>query len=287
MSSFGGYRRRVGRPARGAGVPGAIEPRSGVLGRYGTDVTPERNANDLAGRLAIVDEVLAEPPVIHYMSPDDAKAGQLTGVWSTEQSCYRFLAQHCGPGVRTLETGAGISTILFAAWGTSHRCITPGKEEADAVTAYCESHGISVDTLTFDISSSDVALTRLTPGAFDLDVVLIDGCHGFPAPMIDWYYGAGRLRNGGVVIVDDLQLPAVAVLQDFLDKDPRWASLAATGKWAAYQRKAESSLLEDWFTQPFYNGSSGALGVLRDLKGAARAVARPINRALRQRMRST
>ena len=45
-----------------------------------------------------------------------------------------------------------------------------------------------------------------------LDFVLIDGGHGFPTPMLDWFYGAGRLRRGGVAVFDDVQLPAVAML---------------------------------------------------------------------------
>jgi hypothetical protein len=82
--------------------------------------------------------------------------------------------------------------------------------------------------------------------------VLIDGSHGFPAPVIDWYYGAGRLRRGGVVVVDDLELPAVRVLVDFLERDPRWRSIRHTEKWAAYERQSEGSLTEEWVDQPFY-----------------------------------
>ena len=43
---------------------------------------------------------------------------------------------------------------------------------------------------------SDEVLVRQDPYDRPLDVVFVDGGHGFPVPMIDWFYGAGRLRRG-------------------------------------------------------------------------------------------
>lgn len=204
-----------------------------------------------SGRLGVVDEVLADPPIVHYLTYDDLLAGTLTGVHGTDASCYRFLAGSCESGSRTLETGAGISTVLFAAWGTRHRCVTPRQEEAEAITAYCRSHGIPIDGVTFDISPSAEALVPSPKEP--LDLVFIDGNHGFPHPILDWYFAAGGLRRGGRVVLDDVQLPAVKVLQHFVDQDPRWSAVERTAKWAAYERTDEWSLLEDWYMQPFYH----------------------------------
>jgi predicted O-methyltransferase YrrM len=227
---------------------------------------------------------MASNPVIHYMSPEDQAAGQLTGVWSTEESCYRFLAERCRPGSRTLETGSGISTILFAAWGAEHRCITPGQEEAEAVVAYCHGHGIDTSTVTFDVAPSDQALTRLPRDGQPLDIVLIDGCHGFPAPMIDWYFGAGLLGAGGVVVIDDLHLPAVRVLDQFLRADHRWHRVAGTPKWVAYERTTGEPLAEDWFHQPFYHLPDEPLSLRARVEAPARRVLRPVKRAVMRRL---
>jgi hypothetical protein len=88
--------------------------------------------------------------------------------------------------------------------------------------------------------------------------VFVDGGHGFPASIIDWYYAAGRLRDGGVVVLDDIQLASVRLgLFEFLDADPRWEPVAKTWKWAGIVRRGSGPLAEDWDAQPFLNGPAG------------------------------
>ena len=235
---------------------------------------------DAVERQNAVSSLLADPPVVHFMSKQDVDAGRLSGVWRTDESCYRFLADLCEPGDRTLETGAGISTALFAAWRTMHTCVAPGREEINSLIAFCDGHAIAIDTLTFVVERSDRGLPNLPDDGSHLDVVLIDGCHGFPAPIIDWYYGAGRLRLGGVVVIDDLHLPAVSVLDRFLVLDPRWKELSRTAKWVAYERQSEGSVCEDWFMQPFYR----PLGARQILRERATAVVRTRAERLKRRL---
>lgn len=206
----------------------------------------------LSERLRLLDRVLLDPPRVHYMSVQDVESRHQSGVWSTERSCYELLAGCCPAGSRTLETGSGLSTILFAGWGAHHLCVTPGQEEADAIVVYCRDRDIRTDRLTFDVRPTDVALPELA--LTEIDVVLIDGGHGFPMPMIDWYFACRRLRRGGVLVVDDLQLPAVEVLTRFIRADQRWRWKAGTEKWAAFERLADGELREDWYMQPFYAG---------------------------------
>ncbi len=203
-----------------------------------------------ADRRAVVEQVLADPPVVHPM-----EAGVATprmGVWSTEPACYRFLADRCPPGTRTLETGSGLSTVLFAALGTDHICCTAGQEEADRVLAHCASRGIDASRLRFEVGSSHRTLPPLEAAGVARDLVLIDGSHAFPLPEVDWFFGAALLGVGGVLVVDDLDLPAVALLARFLELDPRWQALAGTRKWQAWERRVAGPLSEDWTEQPFF-----------------------------------
>jgi predicted O-methyltransferase YrrM len=171
------------------------------------------------------------------------------GLWSTDRDCYELLARECRDGVRTLETGAGLSTALFAALGALHTCVTPSQLEADRVVAYCREREISVASLLFAIGASDDVLPRLTR---PVDLFLIDGNHGFPTPILDWYYGARLLVDGGLLVIDDTQLPAVNELRRFIDHDARWTQVRRSSKWAAWRRLGSGSLCQDWFEQPSY-----------------------------------
>jgi len=205
--------------------------------------------SDLDQRLAVVERVLADPPSVH---PMDFSTDPTLGVWSTEPDCYRFLAEHCPPGTRTLETGCGTSTVLFAAFGAAHICCTAGQEEADRVLADCQARGIPVDDVRFEVGHSHRTLPALEAAGTTRDLVLIDGSHGFPAPMVDWYYAGALLGKAGVLVVDDVNLPAVRLLRRFLDQDPRWESLAGTDKWRAWRRLTDGTLSEDWIAQVWY-----------------------------------
>lgn len=216
--------------------------------------------SDVASRLAVVDRVLADPPAVHPMdhSPDAS-----IGVWSTEPSCYRFLAEHCPEGTRTLETGSGLSTVLFAALGAHHTCCTPSQDEVDRVLAHCTSRQFPTEHLRFDVGASQDTLPGIERAGEDRDLVLIDGGHGFPVPILDWFYGAATLRAGGLLVVDDVNLPAVRALCGFLDQDPRWESLAGTDKWRAWRRLHSGSLSEDWTAQGFYRSRRDRIRQLR------------------------
>jgi hypothetical protein len=222
-----------------------------------------------ADRRAVVEQILADPPVVHPM--EGGVAEPRMGVWSTAPDCYRFLADRCPPGTRTLETGSGLSTVLFAALGTDHICCTAGQEEADRVLAHCRGRGIDVAGLRFEVGSSHHTLPPLEAAGVERDVVLIDGSHAFPLPAVDWFYGAALLGVGGVLVVDDLNLPAVAVLVRFLDLDPRWRRLAGSEKWRSWERRTSGTLSEDWTEQPFYRRRrDAALAPFRRVSGKVR-----------------
>ena len=123
----------------------------------------------------------------------------------------------------------GISAALFASIRTTRICVVPYKEEVDKLIAYCEECGIDHRNVSFFVAPSDEVFPSLRVEG-KLDLVLIDGGHGFPTPTIDWYYEARHLRRGGVLVVDDLQLAAVQVLDGFLAKDPRWIEIRRTAK---------------------------------------------------------
>ncbi len=162
------------------------------------------------------------------------------------------MARQVRRGSQTLETGAGLSTVLFAAWGCDHLSVVPFAEEAEAIEDYCSSMGIDTSMLRFDLRPSEVALPGLARST-RATLVFIDGLHGFPMPIIDWFYGASQLGRNGVVVFDDAQLPQVSwFLESFIEQDGRWEQLEIRRKWRAYRRTTEGTLAEGEDGQPFF-----------------------------------
>jgi hypothetical protein len=186
------------------------------------------------------------PPLLH------GDGGHYFGLaWKA----LEWLEANVRPGMRTLETGAGASTVVFAARGAVHTAISPAAEEHRRIRDYCEANGVSTEQVRFIDDSSHTALAALESDP--LDVVLIDGAHGFPFPMLDWYLVQSRITVDGALIVDDAYIPAVNALVSNL-RDMRAWKLEATpgGRTVVFRKKlAEDpsfdALAERW--TPVFN----------------------------------
>jgi hypothetical protein len=87
----------------------------------------------------------------------------------------------------------------------------------------------------------------------DLDLVLVDGAHAFPVPFLDWYYGAEKLKAGGLMVVDDIHLLTGTMLADFMGADPRWEPVVRddVNHFAIYRKRVHPVHDDDWTRQPY------------------------------------
>lgn len=197
----------------------------------------------MIGRIDL-DQLLSRPPALHI-----APNGRPVPLEIGEQ-VMRVIDAHVDAGSRTLETGAGLSTVLFALKGCEHTCVVPWGAEIERIRGWCHESGISTERVTFHRERSEAVLPRL--GDEPLDLVLIDGAHGFPSPFIDWYYAGRRLRSGGILIVDDTQLWTGRVLKSFLEAEPGWGLVENfVLRAAVFRRDDADGPLPDWVHQPY------------------------------------
>jgi len=189
-------------------------------------------------------DLLNNPPVVHKFA-----SGEPHSVGLRSEVLY-FIDQHVGETSKTLETGAGISTVLFALKGTDHTCIVPYQYEVDRIKEYCAQHQISTYRINFQVDRSENVLPRLKPS--ELDLVLIDGSHGFPAPFIDWYYTVSGLKVGGTLVIDDTHVWTGEVLKKFLFSEPEWKLQEDFSlRTAAFIKLEEGSHLKEWDQQEY------------------------------------
>jgi hypothetical protein len=189
----------------------------------------------------LIERLIKDNPQFHLYK------GSLTS-WAVHPDTLRFLYSLLTPGMSTLETGCGQTTVVFSIAGTRHTCIAPNPGETERVKQYCMQLGLPRN-INFVLESSDTALPHNKQISPELDHVLIDGAHGFPAPIIDWHYTASRLRLGGVVAVDDYKMPSVKVLFDFLCGEDEWELIKIIQNTAFFKKLAEPKDIVDWSGQ--------------------------------------
>ncbi len=195
---------------------------------------------------AILTQIMAARPAVH---PTREGQSRCIGLHS---EVLKFLYQQLSPEQRTLETGCGLSTLIFALAGCQHQSIVPNQEHIDATRKSAEHYQISLDQTSFIVARSEFVLPTLSQ-THPLDVVLIDGGHAFPLPFIDWFYTAQHLRVSGLMILDDTHLKTVSILHQFLYQQPGWSEVSHMHQ-TAFFRKTHDQVTDEWDywrTQPF------------------------------------
>ena len=114
----------------------------------------------------LLETVIANPPQAHKGDTEVSnekvfRGSSLTGslretVEKNLAACYgidskvaRFLHRAVTEGERTLETGSGLSTIIFAIRKAYHTVVTPNKGEAAAIKEYARANHIGIERVDF------------------------------------------------------------------------------------------------------------------------------------------
>lgn len=194
---------------------------------------------------AVTDRLRRDPPELH----GDGE------YWGLAWEALEWLETSLEPGMATLETGSGSSTIVFAAAGTDHEVITPVAAEEERIRNTCATQGIDTSRVRFVVGPSHEVLPRWQ--ARQLDLVLIDGAHGFPYPILDWWFLSRYVKIGGQVLLDDAYLPAVGAIVDYVRQSSAWQLEDAVSFRTARVRKLEDE------QPPFDAGADAVHGRMR------------------------
>ena len=74
------------------------------------------------------------------------------------------------------------------------------------------------------------------PFESDVDLVLIDGPHAYPMPQLEYTYLFPRIRMGGWLVIDDIQIPSVYELFRFLKHETSVALEGVVVRTAFFRR---------------------------------------------------
>jgi Methyltransferase domain len=160
----------------------------------------------------IIERLKTDKPMFH---------GGGTRQWNALPEALREIQRAVRSGMRTLETGCGASTVIFAAQGARHTVISPTVDEHERVKAYLGTVGIDHSHLNFVAGFSDEVLPQICRERI-YDYVFIDGAHSFPYPAVDWHYARKALKIGGQILLDDVPIRAVSCVYRYMITDSSW-----------------------------------------------------------------
>lgn len=190
-----------------------------------------------------VDALLYE---LERLPPDWHGAGMIT------VPALRGIARHARAGLaRSAETGSGRSTLLLSHLSSDHT--TFSVDARDSLSRVRSSPLLRRETVRFVEGPSQLTV----PGfPFDglLDLVLLDGSHSYPSPDIDYFHLYPQLAPGGLLIVDDIHIPMIRSMFQFLKEDAMWNLIEVAAHTAFFRRSSAPTfdrLHGDWFEQRY------------------------------------
>jgi Methyltransferase domain len=166
-----------------------------------------------------------------------------------------------GGGARSIETGAGNSTLLFMMLGCAEvMAIAPDEKLGRRIRSEAAARGLDDRVLRYINDRSERALPRL---ALDEDVKceigFIDGNHGWPSVFVDFCYLNMMMQRDAVLFVDDVQLYSCAQLMLLLKSQPEFELVSVVGKLATFRKRADSRFLPDFGSEPFIVANTSAV----------------------------
>jgi predicted O-methyltransferase YrrM len=127
---------------------------------------------------------------------------------------------------RTIEVGLALGmSALFLCQGVSprggrHVAIDPFQQESWNGAGLRTLREAGVEELVEVIEEeSQLALPRLVSEGREFDFAFVDGDHRFEGVFLDLYFMTRLIKPGGLVVVDDLWMPAVRTAIAYVEKN--------------------------------------------------------------------
>ena len=107
------------------------------------------------------------------------------------------------------------------------------------------------DLVEFYEEESQIVLPRLLADGRRFDLAFIDGNHRFEAVFLDLIYSGRLVKEGGVVFVDDVQLPGVRRGIEFCISNLGWTEEEQGNEGPSHEWRVLRTGPEERFVRPF------------------------------------
>jgi predicted O-methyltransferase YrrM len=185
---------------------------------------PLRRVRDVIDRLVRDGTAVARSDgSVHSLFPVAASAaeGRALRDWIVREGSARTVEVGLGYGLSALYACEGLLTNGDP--NARHVVIDPNQATrfADCGLQFVEEAGLA-DVVEHHAEESQIVLPRFLGEGRRFDLAFVDGNHRFDGVFVDLFYLGRLVRSGGIVFVDDYQLPAVALAVSFFVNNLGW-----------------------------------------------------------------
>jgi predicted O-methyltransferase YrrM len=147
--------------------------------------------------------------------------GEALREWVTREGARQTIEVGLGYGISTLFICEGL--LKGASPTVRHVAVDPHQATrfANCGRQFIEDAGLA-ELVAYYAEESLIALPRLLSKGRRFDLAFVDGNHRFDGVFLDLVYLGSLGRAGGIVFVDDYQLPAVARAASFFLRNLYW-----------------------------------------------------------------
>jgi predicted O-methyltransferase YrrM len=150
-----------------------------------------------------------------------AAEGESLGGWVTRAGAVQTIEIGLGYGISALFIGEALLSTGDA--DARHVVLDPYQATrfSDCGLQFLDEAGLGT-LVEFHAEESQIALPRFLTEGRTFDLAFVDGNHRFDGVFLDLVYLGRLVRAGGIVFLDDYQLPAVARAASFCMTNLEW-----------------------------------------------------------------
>ena len=160
---------------------------------------------------------------VHSLFPVAASPaeGEALREWVAREGAARTVEVGLGYGISALFICEGL--LLNGDPAPRHVVMDPHQTTrfADCGLQFVREAGLA-EVVEYHAQESHIALPRFLSEGRSFDLALVDGNHRFDGVFVDLVYLGRLMRAGGIVFLDDYQLPAVTRAASFFLKNLNW-----------------------------------------------------------------
>jgi predicted O-methyltransferase YrrM len=195
-------------------------------------VSSER-PDSAAGRVrGVISRLLREGTAIarsdgtlHDLFPVAASAaeGEALRDWVLWEKATRTVEIGFGYGISALHICEGL--LENSGRESRHVAIDPNQATrfSDCGLQFLDEAGVG-DMVELHAEDSQISLPRFLDEARSFDFAFVDGNHRFERVFVDLFYLGHLVRRGGIIFLDDYQLPGVARAASFFTSNLGWTT---------------------------------------------------------------